>query len=333
MMKKLFLMLSVFLLPIFASAHVKWFVDSDSVIDKAHGNTPFYYLTSFEVIVWAIISVLVVVIFSALDRLVKRPKKLSDFSSKNEKIIVWVAEALFGLFLITIATSWHIVLSPDFVLKTGVYNTLLQIAEILAGVLFIINVRTRIACFIVLLLYVCLGFAEGVMPLLENMLILGLVIYFFIKNSPQSSRFKKFDKYTIEILRISVGISLIVLAFTEKLMYPELGLNFLDVHQWNFMQIIGFEWFSNKLFVLSTGFAELIFGIVFIFGYLTRINTILIALFFACSVVTMSLQFGMWEVEDLVVYSAAIIFLMFGAGQTRFFHKFHPKKFSNWLHD
>jgi uncharacterized membrane protein YphA (DoxX/SURF4 family) len=244
-----------------------------------------------------------------------------------------LAEALFGLFLIVIATLWHIVLSPDFVLKTGVLFNILQMAEILAGVLFIINIRTRIACFIVLLLYITLGISSGIMPLLENLLILGLIVYFFIKSSPSSSKFRKFDKYAIEILRISVGVSLVTMAFTEKLMYPELGLSFLDVHQWNFMQMIGLDWFSNKLFVLSTGFAELIFGIVFIFGYLTRINTILIALFFACSVITMSLQFGMWEVEDLVVYSAAIIFLMFGAGQTRFFHKFHPKKFSNWLHD
>lgn len=322
-----------FLLPLVTSAHVKWFVDSENVIANSHDKVPFYYLTSVEVIIWALITTIVVLVFSALDRLVKRPHRLADFAIKHQKKINWVVQAIFGLFLVVIASSWKIILSPDFVIPQGTYGSMLQIAEILAGILFIINIRTRIACFIVLLLFVALGFHGGLIPLLENLIVLGLTFYLFVKNSPATSKYKKIDKFTIEILRISVGISLIVMAFTEKLMYPELGLSFLDVHQWNFMQMIGFDWFSNKLFVLSTGFAELIFGIVFVFGYLTRINTILIALFFACSVITMSLQFGMWEVEDLVVYSAAIVFLMFGAGQTRFFHKFHPKKFENWLHD
>lgn len=331
-MKFLAIIISLFV-PLLSSAHVKWFVDSENVVTNLHDKVPFYYLTSVEVVIWALISTIVVLIFSALDRLVKRPHRLADFAIKHQKKINWVIQAIFGIFLVVVASSWKIVLSPDFVIPQGTYGSMLQIAEILAGILFIINIRVGIACFIVFLLFVALGLNSGLLPLLENLLVLGLVFYLYVKNSPASSRFKKFDKYSIEVLRISVGISLIVLAFTEKLMFPELGLSFLDVHQWNFMQIVGFDWFSNKLFVLSTGFAELIFGIVFIFGYLTRINTILISLFFACSVVTMSVQFGMWEVEDLVVYSAAIIFLMFGAGQTRFFHKFHPKKFQNWLHD
>lgn len=331
-MRFLAVIFSLFI-PFVSSAHVKWFVDAENIVANSHDKIPFYYLTSKEVIIWAIISVLVVVAFSALDRLVKRPHRLADFAIKHQKKINWIVQALFGLFLVVVGTSWKIVLSPDFVIPQGTYGSLLQIAEVLAGILFIINIRVGIACLLTGLLFVALGIHAGFLPLIENLLILGLVFYFFVKNVTATSKFKKFDKYTIEILRITVGISLIVLAFTEKLMFPELGLSFLDVHNWNFMQMIGLNWFSNELFILSTGFAELIFGVVFIFGYLTRINTILIAFFFASSVVMMSVQFGIWEVEDLVVYSAAIIFLMFGAGQTRFFHKFHKKKFENWLHD
>jgi uncharacterized membrane protein YphA (DoxX/SURF4 family) len=83
------------------------------------------------------------------------------------------------------------------------------------------------------------------------------------------------------------------------------------------MQIV-FPWFTNELFVLSVGFAEIIFGVLFVLGYMTRITTILIAIFFAFSVTTMLMQFGIWEVEDLVVYSAAIIFLFFGGGEIKF---------------
>jgi uncharacterized membrane protein YphA (DoxX/SURF4 family) len=74
-------------------------------------------------------------------------------------------------------------------------------------------------------------------------------------------------------------------------------------------------WFTDKLFVLSTGFAEIIFGLLFIKGVMTRTTTVLIALFFACSVVTMLVYHGAWEAEDLVVYSAAILMLFYGSGK------------------
>jgi uncharacterized membrane protein YphA (DoxX/SURF4 family) len=90
------------------------------------------------------------------------------------------------------------------------------------------------------------------------------------------------------------------------------------------MQQSLFPWFTDKLFVLSTGFAEMIFGILFILGYITRITTVLIAIFFAFSVITMLTQFGKWEVEDLQVYSAAILFIFFGHGKTKFFHFMWP---------
>ena len=136
---------------------------------------------------------------------------------------------------------------------------------------------------------------------------------------------------------MSTGVSLIVMAFSEKLMYPELGLSFLEIHQWNFMNNMGMTWFTDELFVLSTGFSEMVFGVIFILGYLTRINTVLIASFFAMSVVTMSVQFGQWEVEDLVVYSAATLFIFYGHGRTKFFHAIWPESFlhtkliKNWF--
>ena len=98
------------------------------------------------------------------------------------------------------------------------------------------------------------------------------------------------------------------------------------------MQHLGVHWFTDTLFVLSTGFAEMIFGVIFILGYLTRINTIAIASFFAASVVTMFVQFGAWEVEDLVVYSAAILFICYGHGHTKFFHVIPEKSFLRRIH-
>lgn len=317
----------VFLAPLIASAHVKWFVDSEEVMATKHGLTPFYYLTSVEVVVWAIISVVIVVLFSIFDRIIPEPVPLLRYAEKRSRGIVHIAQAILGLYLITVSLIWKVVLIPEFPIVDQ-YTVALAGVQILAGLMFIFNKKARIASVLVALLYICMGMSVGIMALAENAMLLALAIFFFIKHSPHNSKWKYLDKCSIEIVRIGTGISLIVFAFTEKLMFPELGLAFLDVHQWNFMQNLGLTWFTNNLFVLSTGFAELIFGVIFILGYLTRINTIAIASFFAASVVTMFVQFGAWEVEDLVVYSAAILFVFYGHGHTKFFHVLPPY---HWL--
>jgi hypothetical protein len=317
----------ILLLPTIVSAHVKWFVDSEQVMSTKHGLTPFYYLTSVEVIVWAIISVCIVMLFSIFDRIIPEPVPLLRYAEKRSRGIIYIAQAILGLYLITVSLVWKVVLIPEFPI-TDQYTVILAGIQVLAGLMLIFNKKARWATVLVGLVYVCMGISVGIMALAENAMLLALAIFFFIKHSPHNSKWKYLNKCSVEIVRIGTGVTLIVLAFTEKLMFPELGLAFLDIHQWNFMQNMGLTWFTNNLFVLSTGFAELIFGVIFILGYLTRINTLAIASFFAVSVVTMFIQFGAWEVEDLVVYSAAVIFLFYGHGHTKFFHVLPPH---HWL--
>ncbi len=313
--------------PGIASAHVKWFVDADDVAEKSQSMGAFYGVTSVEVLIWAILVFVAVIIFSVLDSFIRTPKRLLAFGHRHEKGIVYVAQAVLGLFLIGISVLWNIILVPEYNV-TDSLTSVLKVVQIVIGLMLIGNVWPRVATSVLFVMTLSLGFTHGLVTLAENALLLSLAVFFFIKKSPADSWWNRCDKHAIEIVRIGVAITLIVLAFTEKLMYPELSLSFLSVHDWNFMQPI-FPWFTDKLFVLSTGFAELAFGVIFIFGYLTRINTVLIASFFAASVVTMAVQFQVWEVEDLVVYSAAILFVFYGHGNTKFFHAMWP---NSWLH-
>jgi uncharacterized membrane protein YphA (DoxX/SURF4 family) len=273
---------------------------------------------------WAVISVIVVLIFSVLDRLIKVPKKLLTYANKHTKGIDYAAQAILGLFLVTVSLIWRIVLIPEFPINNQL-SALLASIQLALGAMFIINYKPRIASMGLMILYIAMLFKVGPDAFFENIMLLSLACYFFIRHSPKGTYFKSLDKHAVEFVRIGTGVSLIIMAFTEKLSYPELGLSFLSVHDWNFMQNLGLAWFTNNLFVLSTGFAEMIFGVIFILGYLTRINTVLIASFFAASVVTMAVQFGQWEVEDLVVYSAAILFIFYGHGKTKFFHLMWPE--------
>lgn len=318
----------LFVLPQIASAHIKWFVDSEAIVSGAHNTIPFYNATSHEVIIWSILVGVVVLVFSILDSYIPVSKKFLLYGHNHEKSIVRIAQTVLGLFLVSVSFLWKIVLVPD-LYPVGMIGSVSMILQVLIGLMLIFNVLPRIASFSLGLMTLTLTYTSGYVTFIENALLLSLAIYFFIKNSPSDSWFsRKLDKHSVEIVRIGTGISLIVLAFTEKLMYPELSIAFLDVHHWNFMQPF-FPWFTNELFVLSTGFAEIAFGVIFILGYLTRINTALIACFFAGSVVTMALQFQAWEVEDLVVYAAAILLIFYGHGKTKFFHHVWP---NSWLH-
>ena len=317
--KRVFYLLSFYLLSFSgASAHVKWFVDSEEVIEKSHHSTPFYYLGSKEVWICNAIVLVIVLIFSYLDSVISAPKKLIKFGMENEKSINRVAQVILGLFLVTVSFVWKIIIVPEIHITN---NFALAIAwlQALVGFMYIFNFYPRVASLILLGFCAGVGVWSGPVALAENAMLVSLGLYFFIKSSPISSKIYKWNKHAVEFVRLGTGVSLIVLAITEKLAYPELSLAFLSVHHWNFMQPL-FPWFTNNLFVLSVGFAEMIFGILFIMGYLTRITTMLIAIFFALSVTTMLIQFGAWEVEDLVVYSAAILFLAFGHGYTKFFH-------------
>jgi uncharacterized membrane protein YphA (DoxX/SURF4 family) len=317
-----YLFLSILFIPNLALAHVKWFVDTDEVIANSHGVTPFYSWGSKEVLIWGAIILITVFIFSLIDTYTKSPKKLLSFGLNHEKSINRVSQVVLGIFLVTVSFIWKIILVPDMHVDSTITHAL-EILQALIGVMYIFNIKPRLASGLLLILCAGLFWKEGFLALLENAILVSLALYFFIVNSKDTSIFAKYKKHAVEIVRIGTGVSLITLAFTEKMMYPELSLDFLSVHHWNFMQSL-FPWFTDKLFVLSTGFAEMIFGILFILGYITRITTVLIAIFFAFSVITMLTQFGKWEVEDLQVYSAAILFIFFGHGKTKFFHFMWP---------
>jgi uncharacterized membrane protein YphA (DoxX/SURF4 family) len=314
---------TVILLPFFAQAHVKWFVDTQEILAK-YQEPIFYSWTSQEVIIWGVITLVVVIAFAFLDSLIKTPKKLLKYGLEHEDGINRVAQIIFGSYLLSVSALWGIIFAPD-IPVSGIETTILQFLQGILGLMFIVNIKPRIASWVTFLLFIAMSIATTPVFFLENLMVGALAFYFIVINSPKDSKiFLYFYKHGVEIVRIATGVSLITLGFTEKFLNPALSLEFLSVHHWNFMIGI-FPWFTNELFVLSVGFTEMIFGILFIMGYLTRATTVFIAIFFAVSVTAMFVQFNLWEVEDLVVYAAAILFIFYGHGRTKFFHFSLPK--------
>lgn len=312
-----FLLTALFgaLLPTVALAHGKWLVsDYQDVIASQHGTLTFYTLSSLEVWVWVFICIAVVFAASVVHRIVPEWRALARFAERNKRTIDHVAQFVLGTFLVATALFWNVVILPAETVTTPLLSTL-KYAQIAIGAMFVFHLFPRYASIGLIILTSVITISHGIEAILENVILFSLAIYFYLMHTSVTGFWAVAKKYSVDIVRIGTGVSLIVLACTEKLFYPELGMQFLIEHPWNFMQPL-FPWFTNELFILSTGFAEALFGLVFIFGYVTRINTLVIGAFFAVSVSTMLYQAQVWEVEDFVVYCAAILLFFFSHGYT-----------------
>jgi uncharacterized membrane protein YphA (DoxX/SURF4 family) len=263
---------------------------------------------------WVIFSIIVVACAAILHAFLPDWGPLVRFARAHKSAIDHVAQLVLGVFLVATAFFWNVIILPSESVTTPLLITLKYI-EIAIGFMFITHVASRYAAAGLLILTLVITFSQGLEAVLENVILMSLAFYFYLMHTPVSGIWVGIKKYAVDIVRIGTGVSLIALACTEKLLYPELGMQFLVEHHWNFMQPF-FPWFSDELFVLSTGCAEMLFGIVFILGYVTRITTVTIALFFFASVTTMFYQAHIWEVEDFVVYCSAILLFFFSHGHT-----------------
>jgi uncharacterized membrane protein YphA (DoxX/SURF4 family) len=292
-----------------ASAHVKWFVPEKEVSEKI-GAAPFYHLTDTAVLVWAALAIVGFVIAVYLDKKLHSPKWLINFGQKYEKQILKTFQILVGLFLISISLGWKIVLVPTLTAEST-FSVFLLVAQIIIGLALICNFYPKIAATLLILLYILVSLISGIEIFLENILLFGIAAFIYLQNTKDNNWLFKYKSWAQDILRVSAGASLAALAFTEKLLHPELAQYFLQTHNWNFMQRLGLP-YSDNLFILSVGAMETIFGIILISGKVTRLATFALACFFALSVISMLVGYGKWEVEDLAIYAAALVLIIYG---------------------
>lgn len=314
-MKKTLLVVVGFLTPALASAHAKWLVpEYQNIIDTKHGTYQFYALTSTPVLFWILLSIVAVFAARFLHHHLPEPKTLVRFANMHRVAIDRTAQFMLGVFLLVTALFWNVIIVPSEVVTLPILVTLKYVQAII-GLMFMTHLWPRYASIGLIALTAVVTITHGLEAVLENVILFSLALYFYLMHTKTHGIWAVLKAYSIDIVRIGMGVSLITLACTEKLLYPELSMQFLAEHQWNFMQTL-FPWFSDQLFVFSTGMAEMLFGVVFILGYVTRITTLVIALFFMVSVTTMLYQTNVWEVEDFVVYCAAVLLLAFAHDNT-----------------
>ena len=168
----------------------------------------------------------------------------------------------------------------------GVFANFLGFAETMIALALFYGAFTRVAAAALALLWVAGIPLMGLEPMLENSLYLGFAAFFFLAGRgpvsidrllfPRAEPPARTAEYAVTALRVGLGVSFIVVAFTEKLANIPLAEAFLREYPLNFTSALGVP-LSDEVFILFAGSVELMLGIFLLTGIFTR-EIVLLAL-------------------------------------------------------
>ncbi len=298
--------------PSLALAHVKWFAEPISEIVRP------YSIFDWQVIVSIAIAVGILFFGVFLDKKLGVPKRFNHFIERFAPSVLSLASIGFGLSFLIFSFNGFI-FAPNLIAEGSLGGILLAL-QVLAGIMMLLGLYERIGGFIIILLFTIAISEYGFIEMMDTLEMMGFALYSIIIGRPKwriadsetlSKLTHRIHEYGLPIIRVGTGLNLIVLGLSEKIFAPDLTADFLSNYQWNFMQILGFEWYSDYWFAYSAGFVELLFGLFFLFGLVTRLTTAVLAVF----LVTTLLLLGPMElVGHLPHFSIAIVLILLGSG-------------------
>jgi uncharacterized membrane protein YphA (DoxX/SURF4 family) len=285
-------------------AHVKWFIQG------AEDVTAFSFAET-SVVIWFILVIALVSLAGLLNKHIKEPnKKFMKWSNKNRSRVIYVFQLMLAASLIFAAVNQFM-----FVPNYEAHSLLVPILEILTAIFLIINRWVWMGAVLLIVSYCASLVSYGLIEVLDYVNILGMGAFLYLEK-PLNSVWNKWKDKSLDVLRISTGLALIILAFSEKLLAPGNALALLSDYDLNFMTLLGID-YSDRLFILSAGSMELVFGIIMVLGFIPRINTLALAVFLVSSNLYFFLQgnfsAGWMELMGhLPVIGTALLLVIYG---------------------
>ena len=201
------------------------------------------------------------------------------------------------------------------------FSAVAAVMEIGIALALVYGAFTRLAALALVLLWVAGAVAFGPVRLLEHAIIPGTALTLWITargpfavDALLSSRLGRpklglLDR-AMTPLRIGTGISLVTLAFSEKLWNLPLGLAFLERYPVNFLPSLGLP-VGDETFLLMAGTVELLAGLLLLANVYTRAGIVVLWLPFNLTLAV----FGWRElVGHLPIYGAMAALAVWGRG-------------------
>jgi uncharacterized membrane protein YphA (DoxX/SURF4 family) len=292
-----------------ASAHVNWFVE------RGAETLPNYGVTDPVFLVWSALAICMVMVSVRLDTKLPTPRIVQ---SKLRHDFIEILRVFTGMsFLLT---AYEGALVAPHKVAVGSFGLLLVLTQAIIGIMLIANRWIRTAAVLMLVLHCGVAAKFGILPALEYAIVVGIAFFLLLNSIEDEARRDLLKPYSVDVLRIWTGISLVALAVGEKLAPSALGQVFVTQYQWNFMQALGFTFFDDRLFALSAGMVEAVIGIVLILGTTVRLAVLALSIMMAVSNVVFIIQ-GDNEaalvefVGHMPIIGVALLLLLLGYGQ------------------
>lgn len=295
-MVKRLLFLILVVTPSFASAHVRWFVGNE------HAAPDYRWIAQdYILLVFGAVGCLFVAVLHRIETNVERFSFFRPWAGERHFRILGIA---VGLWLLS--GYYH----GEFIAPNMHLDTSVQIAlklQLVAGLLLLISHRwaSRTLVLPILIVYLMATFSPELwidyVPEL-----MGFAVAIAFSRQPERA---------VKYLRILLGVQLIILAVHNKLINPNLGLAFLEIHPWNFLPYVGLPMFSDVNFVVGIGVAELALGLLVVAGLATRLVAALITFVFLTTGILLGIEELMGHIPIVVGF---LILVSLGAGEYGF---------------
>lgn len=264
------------LIPLTASAHVKWFHDEDHRLQTElilSWNTGALIIASLGALIG-----LYLLQWLIGDRYWPHVRFLDRMSIGAPTLL-----AVQAAITLIHAAVQPALFAPNMALSVTVVGLIFALIQVLVALSFITGVGDWVAAIALIVLGPIAIFMFPVIDIVEQLLWAGIGVFILVIGRysvyPEHARswFRQYGDhighYAVSTMRVLTGLSFIALGLGEKLWNMEMAVGFLDANpELNFIAAqLGIEWFDNELFAFSAGLTEATIGMLLLSGVLTRV--------------------------------------------------------------
>ena len=270
--------LTVASVPATASAHARWFTP-----EGPYWAPDWSRLWSLPVLLAIVAAAVAVALLTLGERITRDPlwprPPIFQRLEPAAPAILGVQAAITLIY----AASQRTLFVPNIPLPHTVVGYAVAAVAVVAGFSFITGFLARVGALLVLGLF-GLAFVYGSWyEALEQILFVGIAVYLLAvgrgvgryDSGAEEDRTALSDwlrPHALTILRVTVGLSIVILGFTEKLIAPDLSVAFLQRYpNFNVPASLGLSWFTDERFVYAAGIVEITAGTALISGRLVRV--------------------------------------------------------------
>lgn len=251
-------------------AHVKWFLNT--TMQPVAELSPNEWVAVITGVIAVAILFWAIGVSGTYNRLNKKlDRKLRPYSY----LVPLIVRYSTGLLLIVNAAK-GLLFAPNITTSDVANGVFLSFLLAVAGLFLIAGKGIRTAALLMLFVYALSVITiKPVVDVLDHVEYVGIGLYLYLMHNAAYAKFLVRNKLTrfaspSALLRIFIGIGLMTLALSEKLIGINNSANFLIEHHWNFLSFTGLD---DRNFIIISGITEFVVGLTLVLNIVPRLTT------------------------------------------------------------